>query len=306
MVTWIRAPAVLHPPPHRRARLLVYVHRREHHRMRHSALARPQTRGLVHAEQADIEAQLVVDERHVHYALHAVAELADVAPEEDGQARAQHGHARVLERRHVDVDVGDAAAADDVAQPVDGEQRQGRVARVVDERDQARDGGRGQPEVGGPDVGGEGEGRGAHLARAAGLVGELPREGLGRSRRGPEGEGQDGVDLLHHLRLGRGHGDGGRRGGGEHRPQHEGVLAQLGEDDAVDDARGHGVERVRVENLGDWVVVRTDGKSPAERWDLFRSLTQAVFGHQVVDHVPLSAIGERSLDQSLHEARVQV
>lgn len=219
--------------------------------MGHGALAGAQAGRFVHAQQADVEAQLVVDERNVHDALGAVAEFADIAPEEDGQAGTQHGDAGVLEGRHVDVDVGDAAAADDVAQAVDGEQGQGRVAGVVDEGDEARDGGRGEVARRRPDVGGEGEGRGADLAGAAGAVGELPGEGLGGVRRRAQGEGEDGVDLLHHLGLGSGDRGGGGRGGGEQCAEEEGVLAELGEDDAVDDAGGHGVVRVRVENLRD-------------------------------------------------------
>lgn len=246
------APAVLHAPPHRLARLVVDVHRSEHHGVRHGALARAQARGLVHAQQADVEAELVVDECDVHDARDAVAELAHVAAEEHGQARAEHSHAGRLERRHIHVDVGDSSAADDVAEAVDGEEREGRVSRVVDERHQARHGGRGKSQLGRPDVGGEGEWRGADLSRAARLVGELPCEGLGRGRRWSEGEGEDGVDLLHHASLGSCHGGGGCGRAAEHRAEDESVLTKLGEDDAVDDAGGHGVEGVGVEDLRDW------------------------------------------------------
>lgn len=254
--------------------------------MRHRALARPQPRRLIHPQQADVEPQLVVDQPQVHDARHAVAELPDVAAEEHGQARAEHRHARGLERCHGHVDVGDAAAADDVAEAVDGEEREGWVARVVHEGHEVGDGRAADAEWarGRPDVGREGEGRGADLLRGAGLVGELPGELFGCGGGRAEGEGEDGVDFFHHFVFGGGDGGGGCRGRGKEAAEEEGVFAELGEDDGVDDGGGLGVEGVWVEDLGD----------------------EAVFFDEVVDHVPLAAVGERGLDEGLDQAGVEV
>lgn len=154
------------------------MHRREHHGVRHGALARPQSRGLVHSKQADVEAELVVDELQVHHSRHPVAELAHVAAKEHRYPRLEHTYARVFEGLHLDVDVRDPAATYDVAQSIHRQQAQGRVARVMHKGYQTRDHRAGHPEVGRPNIVGEGERVGLDLLGLAVLVQELPREFL--------------------------------------------------------------------------------------------------------------------------------
>lgn len=278
------APAVLHPPPHRLARLLVQVHGREDHGVRHQALARLQPLRLVHAQQAGVDASLVVEQVQVHDARHPVAELADVAAEEDGQASLEHLDARRLERIHLHVDVRDVAAADDVAQPRDGQLLQHLVARVVHQRDHALDGVRGDAEVGAVNVFGKGPGRRLDLARLAVLVDVVPRELVARLGRLPQQQRHDEGNLLDHDRL-VGRDDRRRhRHAVAHVAQRQRVLAQLGLDDAVEDARVLRVPAVRIQALRH----------------------QAVLFHQVVHHVPLAAVRDDVAQQPLHHAALEV
>lgn len=73
------------------------------------------------------------------------------------------------------------------------------------ERDHARDGtgcDAQWPARGGVDVFCKGLGRGPHGARCAVAVGEGPGEFGGGGGRRAEGDGEDGVDLFHHLGFG--------------------------------------------------------------------------------------------------------
>ena len=254
--------------------------------MGHGALADPQPLGLGHAaHEVDVEAELVVDQVEVHDARGGVAELSDVGPEEHRQVRLEHRDARLLQVPHPHVDVRDAAAADDVAQPVDRQEAQRRVARVVHERDVRRDGVvRQGPERRRRDVPREGARRLLYGAGAPALVlvrpGELVRGARGRAQR----QRQDEVDLAHHLVLGRGEGLGGGLGVPQQAPQRQRVLAQLGHDDVVQGAARHGVPGVRVQGL---------------RYE-------AVLVDEVVHHVPLAAVADGVGEDALHEAAVEV
>lgn len=88
-------PTILHPPPH--AFPIHDMHARQHHSVRHGALAGAQACRLVEAE-ADVEAELVVDQVRVHDAGGGGGELADVAAEEDGLVGAQGGDAGLFDR----------------------------------------------------------------------------------------------------------------------------------------------------------------------------------------------------------------
>lgn len=155
------------------------------------------------------------------------------------------------------------------------------------ERDHAADGRRGETKLGRVDILRKGFGCGADSARLAGAVDEGPGEFAGGGGRRAQGEGEDGVDFFHHFGLCVAEGllgcragvGGGGGGGGEELAQDKGVFAQLGEDDAVDDAARAGVEGVRVQRLRD----------------------EAVLVNEIIDHVPLAAVAEGLVKQALHE-----
>lgn len=47
-------------------------------------------------------------------------------------------------------------------------------------------------------------------------------------------------------------------------------------------------------------------QQPGKDSDRAPRLTQSILGDQIVHHIPLSAVGERLIDEGLNEARVQI
>ena len=188
------APAILHSPPHRLLLLPLpfHVHRRQHHGMRHRALARHQPLRL-RQPQPHIEAQLIIDQRRVHDAGLRAGKLAHVAAEEDGDVGAQRGDAGALHGGHVDVDIAHAAHADNVTQAADAEQLAIVIPRVVDEAEELMHVGAGVC------VDGRGagellckiEGRGGEAVEFVFLVVVLPGHFLPGAGRGTQHDGQD-------------------------------------------------------------------------------------------------------------------
>lgn len=158
------------------------------------------------------------------------------------------------------------------------------MARIVDQRNHARNDIRSDAEFRAVNVLGKGLGSRLDLASLAVLVNKLPRKLLGRLWRLSEQERHDERNLLDHVHFIRAN-DGRRdRSPVDQAAQLQRKLAELGLDDAVEDARVLCVPAVRVQALRH----------------------EAILLDEVVHHVPLAAVRNKIPEQPLHDAAVEV
>jgi hypothetical protein len=232
-----------------------------------------QTGGLVQVERGVIDRWQVV-EPGVPERVIVAHHLADVAAEPDRLAALDRGRGNVLDDLHVDVEIDDRRAADDVAEVLDGEGPAGRAGRpgVVDQADVLAD--RQVYVPGGELLRGE-DTRPAELLV---LVRPLPVEAL---RRRTQMDAQDPVDDFHDPSLGR-----------------AGGLKTLGRC-CADSPRGP-AELIAQDRVHPGRVRRA-----LRLWHVALG-HQAVLGHQSGEHVPLAAVTGRRLQQVGNRSVVEV
>ena len=119
----------------------------------------------------------------------------------------------------------------------------------MDEGHHARDGARRDTERVAVDIGRERPGSGLDGAGDPGFIRERPGELLVDGRRRAQGQGKDAMDLFDHRGLGALQGPDLQAWSPSQFSKLQRVLAELGEDDAVDDAARLGIEAVGVEGL---------------------------------------------------------
>ena len=144
------APAVLDSPSHR---LLVdQMHRCQHHCVSHGRF--PGLKALCFAHsQANVEAELVVDQVGIHNAPSAVGEFADIAAKEDRDPCTEHGdtalrrklalskpcrppQAYIFHCGHIDVYIANGAETDNIAKPAYAEELFVLVPWVIDKAEE--------------------------------------------------------------------------------------------------------------------------------------------------------------------------